>query len=76
LLGLTSVLRSILVNDFRFSYFFVSASVLHVQEQDCPGCLGVGAPGIAIARSGLYIGRSASTLTLARRFHVNDSISW
>jgi hypothetical protein len=76
LLGLTSVLRPTLVNDLRFSYFFISASVLPAGEQDCPGCLGIGAPGIAVPQSGLYIGRSQSSLTLARRFHFNDSITW
>jgi carboxypeptidase family protein len=76
LLGLTSVLRPTLVNDFRFSYFFISANVLPAGERDCPGCLGIGAPGIGLAQSGLYIGRSASTLTLGRRFHLNDSMTW
>jgi hypothetical protein len=76
LLGLTSVLHPTLVNDFRFSYFFISASVLPAGEQDCPGCLGIGAPGIAVPQSGLYIGRSQSSLTLARRFHFNDAMTW
>src|SRR5205807_1534253 len=34
LLGLTSVLRPTLVNDFRFSYFFLSDDTLGPQERD------------------------------------------
>jgi hypothetical protein len=76
ILGLTSVLRPTLVNDLRFSYFFISSAVIPAVEQDCPGCLGVGAPGIAVAQAGLYLGRSSYTSSPGRRFHLNDSITW
>jgi hypothetical protein len=76
ILGLTSVLRPTLVNDLRFSYFFISSAVIPAVEQDCPACLGVGAPGIAVAQAGLYIGRSSYSSSLGRRFHLNDSITW
>lgn len=58
MLGVTSVLRPTLVNDLRFSYFFISSSETPPIEQDCPGCLGLGAPDITIAQAGLEIGRS------------------
>ncbi len=76
LMGLTSVLRPTLVNDLRFSYFFLSSSSVPVGEQDCPGCLGIGAPGIAVKQDAFYIGRSSSGSSLGRRFHLNDSLSW
>jgi hypothetical protein len=76
LLGLTSVLRPTLVNDFRFSYFFLSDNQLPPQQQDCPGCLGIGAPTISVPQAGLIIGQSGITLYPARRFHLNDSLAW
>jgi hypothetical protein len=51
LLGLTSVLQPTLVNDFRFSYFFSSTAESAPEEQDCPGCLGIGSPAINIPQS-------------------------
>src|SRR4030095_10728784 len=36
-LGLTSVLRDTLVNDLRFSYFFVDSRQVGPADQECPG---------------------------------------
>jgi hypothetical protein len=68
LLGLTSVLRTRLVNDLRFPYFFISSSVVPSGEQDCPGCLGIGAPSIAVAQAGLFNSRSGAIA--GRHFHM------
>ncbi|HKE20876.1 MAG TPA: carboxypeptidase regulatory-like domain-containing protein [Bryobacteraceae bacterium] len=76
LLGMTSVMRPTLVNDFRFSYFFVSSNLLVPTEQDCPGCVGIGLPGITIPRAGLYLGRSTYNNSVVRRFELSDSVSW
>jgi hypothetical protein len=78
ILGLTSVLRPTLVNDLRFSYFFISSSELAPTEQDCPGCLGIGAPLITFAQDTMMdIGRGGSvSYNLGRRFHFNDSVIW
>ena len=73
LVGLNSVLRPSLVNDLRLSYFFVSAHTLPAEEQDCPGCLGVGAPSISISQAGVSIGQSQTVLGLGRRLQLNDS---
>jgi hypothetical protein len=75
-LGLTSILRPTLVNDFRFSYFFMSDDQLPPGQQDCPGCLGIGAPTISVPQAGLVIGQSTTTLYPGRRFHLNDSMAW
>lgn len=74
LLGVTSILRPTLVNDFRFSYFFYSDDQLPAQQADCAGCLGVGAPMISIP--GLVFGSSSTTLYPARRLETNDSMAW
>jgi hypothetical protein len=76
MLGLTSVVRPTLVNDLRFSYFFFSNDQLPPRQQDCPGCLGIGAPAISIPQAGLLIGQSTTTLSPGRRFHWNDSVAW
>jgi len=75
-LGVTSVLRPTLVNDFRYSYFFYSDDQLAPQQSDCPGCLGIGAPAISIPTAGLTLGNSSTTLYPARRFQLNDSLAW
>jgi hypothetical protein len=75
-LGVTSVLRPTLVNDFRFSYFFFSDDQLPPQESDCPGCLGIGAPMISVPQAGLVLGQSGITLYPGRRFEWNDSVAW
>src|SRR5262249_2335023 len=45
-------------------------------DQDCPGCLGFGAPAITIAQARLEIGRDRVSHNLGRRFHLNDSLAW
>ena len=76
LLGLTSVLRPTLVNDLRFSYFFSSTSETAAQGNDCPGCIGIGAPAINIPQTGLFIGNSSFNFNPGRRFHLNEIATW
>ncbi|MCA1634169.1 MAG: carboxypeptidase regulatory-like domain-containing protein [Acidobacteria bacterium] len=76
ILGLTSVFGDTLVNDFRFSYFYVSSSQVEPTERECPGCLGVGAPSITVAQTGLSLGRLTIQHTLGRRFHLTDYVTW
>ncbi len=76
LLGVTSVFRPALINDLRFSYFFSSTSETAPEEQDCPACLGLGAPAINIQQSSLFIGNSSSDSNLGRRFHLSDMATW
>lgn len=76
ILGFTTVFRDTLVNDFRFSYFFVSSSQTPSTERECPGCLGVGAPSITVAQTGLSIGKAVTQHTLGRRFHLTDYVTW
>jgi len=75
ILGVTSQLRPHVVNDLRFSYFFVSFAQHAPGVGDCPTCLGIGAPLIAIEDE-LSVGLSSTTAVLGRRYHVNDVVSW
>ena len=77
LAALTSVLRPTVVNDFRFSYFFLSApGGFPLRPSDCPGCIGIGAPEIDIPGAGFVIGNSQTNSTVGRRYHFNESLSW
>ena len=75
ILGLTSQLSSGLVNDVRFSYFFVSFAQHAPEVADCPTCLGIGAPSITAAPD-LSIGSSGTVTVLGRRYQLNDVVSW
>jgi hypothetical protein len=75
-LGVTSILRPALVNDFRYSYYFLSDKQLPPQPSDCSGCVGIGAPTISVPTAGLTIGQSTTTLYPGRRLQLNDSMSW
>ena len=75
ILGLTSQLGPGLVNDVRFSYFFVSFAQRSPAPADCPACLGIGAPSITVDPD-ISIGVSATAAVLGRRYHLNDVVSW
>jgi len=75
ILGLTSLLRSNLVNDLRFSYFFVSFVEQAPQKSDCFECMGINATSITVFPD-LFIGTSTTTSVLGRRFHFNDVAAW
>ena len=76
LAGLTTVLRSSIVNDLRVSYFVVTSRQGAASQRDCAGCLGVGAPAISIPQAGLLIGSSTATDNLERRIHLADAVTW
>ena len=75
ILGLTSQLSTGLVNDVRFSYFFVSSAGRAPEGADCPSCVGNGAPSITV-KPDLFIGTSSTFAVLGRRYQLNDVVSW
>jgi hypothetical protein len=75
LVGLTSVLPSGIVNDLRFSYLFISNREIEPRPEDCPGCIGIGAPQITVQNAELVLGSSQTVSVLARRWHFNDSVA-
>ena len=58
LLGLTSVLRPTLVNDLRFSYFFVSSSTVPARSRTAPDVSELGRPPSTSRKPALLIGQS------------------
>jgi hypothetical protein len=66
--GLTSVLSAHLVNDLRISYIHIEAPSTSADEQDCPGCFGLGAPSIAIPDAGITFGYQGTTSYLGHRY--------
>jgi len=75
IMGLTSQLNAGITNNAHFSYFFVSYAERAPETADCPTCLGIGAPFITVEPD-LFIGTSATTALLGRRYHLNDVVSW
>ncbi|MBA3355992.1 MAG: carboxypeptidase regulatory-like domain-containing protein [Pyrinomonadaceae bacterium] len=74
--GLTSVVAPSMVNDLRFSYFFISSPETPASAADCPTCLGVGAPRINIADVGLMFGNARRLSFVARRYQLTESLAW
>jgi Carboxypeptidase regulatory-like domain len=77
LASLTSTLRPNLVNELRFSYFFISTTQRDGRREDCPsGCIGAGWPQISVLGASFVIGRSFKAENMGRRYHLADSITW
>ena len=76
LVGITSVMTPALVTDLRVSTFVIDARETAATDEQCRGCLGIGAPDITIPGAGLEIGRSIASYSVGRRYHVNESLSW
>ena len=76
MMGLTSVLSPSLVNDLRFSYFFISSPETPTSDADCLTCFGVGAPRINIADVGLMFGKARRLSFVARRYQLTESLAW
>ncbi|MEK6284836.1 MAG: carboxypeptidase regulatory-like domain-containing protein [Acidobacteriota bacterium] len=74
--GITSVLSPGLVNDLRFSYFFVSTGETPATAEDCPGCLGVGVPRINIADAEVSFGQARGFSFVGRRYQLTESLAW
>jgi hypothetical protein len=77
LLGVTTTLSPSLVNELRFSYFFISSGEKIGTPADCPaGCIGLGSPQIAVSDANFTIGRSVVEENMGRRFHFTDTATW
>jgi hypothetical protein len=76
LIALTSVLSPTVVNDLRFSYFFDSGSEAPGGPQDCPGCLGLGAPRILIPDANITLGNPRTLSFVARRYQLTEGLTW
>ena len=78
LLGLTSVLSSTLVNDFRFSYQYWQNRNLFPKASDCPSCLGLGFPEVSVTGTNVTVGDTSNATQGRdlRKFDFTDSLSW
>jgi hypothetical protein len=76
MVGLTSLLSSNVVNDLRFSYFHFLSAEKPAGTDDCPGCLGVGAPSIDIGDVGLTIGSARRLYGPAHRSELTNTLTW
>src|SRR2546427_1324337 len=76
MLALTSVVSTTVVNDLRFSYFFVSAPEIPAAAEDCSGCFGAGAPRIIVQNSGLVFGTNRRLSLVGRRYQLTDGLVW
>jgi hypothetical protein len=75
--ALTSVLAPNLVNDLRFSYYFNSSGDKALRPEDCPApCLGRGLPSITLNGTDILIGNSGTGGNVARRYQLNEDVSW
>jgi hypothetical protein len=74
--GITSILSPSLVNDLRFSYFFVSTGATPVSPEDCPDCLGAGVPRIDIGDAEVSFGQRPPFSFVGRRYQLTESLAW
>ena len=74
--GLTSVLSPRLVNDLRFSYFFISSPETPASVEDCPRCLGVDVARVSIPDAGVMFGKARTLSFVGRRYQLTESLMW
>ena len=78
-LGLTSVLSSTVVNDFRFTYGYWQNRNLFPRAEDCPNCIGLDLPQVSmVGSSNFYVGhtQNATQGRDLRRFNFRDDLTW
>ncbi len=82
ILGVTSSLKTNLVNDFRFSYQYWHNRNLFPTESDCPGCIGIGSGGVAgqlgVSGGNITVGHSTNATQGRdlRKFQFTDGATW
>jgi hypothetical protein len=77
-LGVTSTLRPNIVNDFRFSYQYWHNRNLFPTASDCPGCLGLNFPEIAINGTNITVGNTSNATQGRdlRRYDFVNNMNW
>ena len=80
-LGVTSVLNSRLVNDFRANYNFLASALAPPDSETCGdsiGCLGAAGPFITVLGPGFNIGTTSGLPTdrANRTYQITDNLSW
>jgi hypothetical protein len=76
--GLTSVFKPTLVNDFRFNFTYWRNRNLFADDQVCPNCLGLGFGQLSINGTNFTVGNT-SNATQGRdlyRYTFTDNLTW
>jgi len=76
--GVTSILSSTLLNDFRFNFTYWRNRNLFADEDTCPGCIGLGFPQLNINGTNVTVGNT-SNATQGRdlyRYTFVDMMTW
>jgi len=78
-LGVTSILKPTLVNDFRFNYTYWQNRNLFADQTTCPNCIGLGFPNTTLQGSSNFAVGNTTNATQGRdlrRFTFLDTVSW
>ncbi|MCX6593048.1 MAG: carboxypeptidase regulatory-like domain-containing protein [Acidobacteria bacterium] len=77
-LGVSSSLRSNMVNDFRFSYQYWQNRNLFPNDSVCSGCLGLNGPQISLNGTNVTVGNTSNATQGRdlRRFQLSDTVNW
>ena len=78
-LGLTTIIKPTLVNDFRFNTTYWQNRNLFADSTVCPNCLGLGFPQLTLVGSSNFTVGNTSNATQGRdlrRFTFLDTLSW
>ncbi len=78
-LGISSILKPTLVNDFRFNYTYWQNRNLFADNATCPDCVGLGFPNLTLVGSGNFAVGNTTNATQGRdlrRYTFVDTLSW
>jgi len=78
ILGLTSTLKSNMVNDFRFAYQYWRNRNLFPDQNDCPGCIGLGLPQMMVNATNVQFGNTSNATQGRdlRKFTITEIMTW
>jgi len=78
IMGVTSAFRSNLVNDFRFAYQYWRNRNLFPDENDCPGCIGLGLPQMSVLGTNVVFGNTSNATQGRdlRKFTFTNIATW
>lgn len=78
IMGLTSTFSANLVNDFRFAYHYWNNRNLHPTSNECPGCLGLGLPEMAVIGTNVRFGNTSNAPQGRdiRRYNLVNNMTW
>ncbi len=76
IVGLTSLLSPVLVNDLRVSFFSAPVEITPASSADCGNCFGLDATRTTIQGTGLAFGAATGSSSSGRRVQLSESLAW